>query len=190
MKRVLLFVITMLILSLIIGCATELKIGDNLPYQPKNGNQNAQTTNYDESEMQVSSVLVANDFEYAELTICEGTLTNSGATIMVENKSVDCFIYYSSIEYGLEKAVNGSWYRVPPTVTTRSGAAISEAIRPTLSRNWNIDWSSFYGELEDGEYRLVLNIEVFENVINEAGEIDNKMKAVGEYYLSVEFSII
>jgi len=189
-KRVFLFIIAMLILFLVTGCTTEPQTGDNLPSRPESVKQNAQTTPYDKSEMQVSSILVANDYEYAESTICERTLTNSGADILIENKSVDCFIYYSPIGYVLEQAVNGAWYRVPSTVTTRSGAAISEVIRPTQSRNWSVDWSRFYGELEDGEYRLVWEIEVYENVINEAGEIDNQMKTVGEYYLSVEFSLL
>jgi len=141
--------------------------------------------------MQESSVLVTNDLEYAIATICDGTLTNSSVNILLENKSVDTVLYYGPNGYSLEQMINGTWFRVPSAVTTRSGVAIYETVRPVQSKNWSVDWSYYYGELTTGQYRFIVSIVVNEiDLSDETYETEhNVYNPEKRYYLSVPFSI-
>jgi len=139
--------------------------------------------------MERSSVQITNDVEYVATSISDGTLTSSSVSIQIENKSVDKFVYYNPVGYYVEQIVDGIWFRLPLLTGTRGSSATEQVVRPTQTGFWRVDWSNFYGELTSGEYRIVWSARILGIELNKAGEIDNKMIAVGENYLSVEFWI-
>lgn len=108
-----------------------------------------------------------------EIDIKEGTLTRTGTTIIISDSN--------NIHYNYDE-----WFRIDKKMVT-NGNKWEEAVKITDSYSWieilyktkengklemKVDWSNLYGELEDGQYRLVKR------------QYDNEYK-----YFSVEFNI-
>ena len=108
------------------------------------------------------------------VSIKEGTLTNQGATFIIENNS-DRVLRYGE-GYSLEKKESNSWYEID---------AGKKVIHPILFElgvdngvELDIQWEYNYGVLESGEYRWIKKVS-FEK---EDGTFD-------DFYIGVEFSI-
>ncbi len=88
------------------------------------------------------------------MTIKEGTLTKTSATIIIKGKDVSC-----GYDYNIEKKENDNW----KSVTQIKGYFVPAVSCSSLigKLDFNLDWTERYGELENGEYRIVK--EVFTN---------------------------
>ena len=108
-----------------------------------------------------SSVPVTNDWEYAEMTIRESTLTNAGLSYIIENTSEAYTISFGA-DYGLEKKIDGEWYEMPLVLGGRRDViGISYSVLPGGSGEWHADWSERHGKLKAGEYRLIKPVTIF-----------------------------
>jgi len=108
------------------------------------------------------------------MTIKEGTLTKTGATVVITDVSGKKNVYGE--EYRIDKLQNGKWKELEVIVEGNYGwnligYYVGEDNTLELEHNW--EW--LYGELEIGEYRLVKNT-------SESGDSTN-------HYFSVQFTI-
>mgnify|MGYP005788807647 FL=1 len=108
-----------------------------------------------------------NTVNDGSMSIKEGTLTNSGLTLIITNLSNDEIILGE--EYSIDKKENGKWKPLTPIIDNYGFNAIGYILKPNNNFESNIDWKGLYGELESGEYRLIKN--------------------VNDKYVSVEFKI-
>lgn len=111
--------------------------------------------------------------EGISLTIKEGTLTKTGATLILKNEKYDEIQY--GAEYEIEIKKNNKWYKID---------ALLNFILPLYVLNkgsedeFNINWENGYGKLKPGEYRILKNITA-----------ENKDKGFESFYVSADFII-
>lgn len=107
-----------------------------------------------------------NQLENISITIKDGTLTKTSATIIITDLSVNENTYGEW--FRIDKKENGKWNEVK-----KIGEAWFNLIGYMVDENHQLElnqnWKDIYGELETGEYRLV--------------------KEVNHEYISVEFKI-
>lgn len=101
------------------------------------------------------------------MSIKEGTLTNSGFTLIITNLSNNEIILGE--EYRIDKKKNGKWKPLTPIIDNYGFIDIGYILKPNDDFETKIDWKWLYGELETGEYRLI--------------------KDVNDKYVSVEFKL-
>ena len=114
------------------------------------------------------------------MRVKEGTLTPSGAVVIVENRINDetvGIIGGVADDYHLEYSSNGKWYRV--NYLSGGHAVVSLGVWYSRGQHeMTIDWSMVYGELPPGQYRIMK---------------DYRASAQGgtseEFWLAAEFSI-
>lgn len=88
-----------------------------------------------------------------EMLIKEGTLTNNGVTVIIEDKNVRP--YYYGKWFQIEKKENGEWRKLE--TFNENDRIVGEAITVGEDKKLelDIDWTELYGELKQGEYRLI-----------------------------------
>lgn len=101
------------------------------------------------------------------MIIKDGTLTRTSATIIITDTSG------KKNEYGewfrIDKKVNGNWKKLDMKVDDYWIKLVAHKVDSNNKLEMNLSWKSIYGDLENGEYRLV--------------------KEVNNEYFSVEFTI-
>ena len=114
-------------------------------YDKTNTYVEARKNKEDKKEDEISDVV---------MTIKEGTLTNTGLTIILKNNTDDEYVY--GPDYYVEKYDDGKW-KEPSTITGDPLAwnDIAYTLKPNDSVELNIDFKLSYGELPVGEYRLI-----------------------------------
>ena len=118
-----------------------------------------------------------NNLEGITMHIKEGTVSSTGMTVVLENKT-DKHISYGD-PYTLEKNMDGKWFEVADILDGNYGFNdIGYKLPPSRANEWEVDWQWLYGKLDKGKYRLVKYVLDF----RQAGDFDR-------YYLAVEFEI-
>ena len=120
---------------------------------------------------------VVNNLEDVKMRLKEGTMSSTGMTVVLENKT-DKQITYGD-PYTLEKNMYGKWLEVVDILDGNYGFNdIGYGIEPFSTSEWEVDWEWLYGKLDKGKYRLVKYVLDF----RQARDFDR-------YYLAVEFEI-
>ena len=118
-----------------------------------------------------------NNLEGVTMRIKEGTVSSTGMTVVLENKT-DKQITYGD-PYSLEKNMDGKWFEVADILDGNYGFNdIGYGVEPLSTSEWEVDWEWLYGKLDKGKYRLVKYVLDF----RQAGDFER-------YYLAVEFEI-
>jgi hypothetical protein len=89
------------------------------------------------------------------LSIKEGTLTNTGATLILANNSSEDISYGEPYEIEVKK--NNEWYKIEAElnfIMPSYGLAVREV------REIELDWQYTYGSLSNGEYRIIKGIDI------------------------------
>lgn len=109
------------------------------------------------------------------MTIKEGTLTRTSATVIIKDNNKE---HGYGESYSIEKNENGEWKSVKQ-IGEYFINMITWSTGITGKLNFNIDWSKRYGELENGEYRIVKSVSTSEGKRELYAEftIENKDKA-------------
>ncbi|MBQ7031546.1 MAG: hypothetical protein IJN13_04160 [Bacilli bacterium] len=151
MKRICLFCLLIITISfLLVGCSSVLE-----------------NNKIDSEEM----------LENVTMVIKDGTLTKTGATIIINDLNGDDNTYGES--YRIDKKVNGKWQKLDVVIEGEYGFhAIGYTVNENNTLEMNIDWNWLYGELPSGEYRLVKDAAVTKN-----------NTYIGSKYVYVEFVI-
>jgi len=108
------------------------------------------------------------------LTIKEGTLTSTGATVITKDETGDKNGYGGPCEYKIEKLANNKWEKLYKKENCYSTSQEFYVDEKGLLETF-IDWTETYGKLETGKYRLTRN-----------ANLKNPHKS---YEFSVEFEI-
>ena len=120
-----------------------------------------------------SDIEITNDD--VSITIKDNTLTNTGATFILENNSNQTLGYGEP--YHLEVKDDDSWH-ILRTINEAAFIMPLYHLNPNESTELKIDWENFYGALEPGEYRLIKDAYFV---------IDDEIS--DNFYIGVEFTI-
>ncbi|MBD8038814.1 hypothetical protein H9635_18885 [Solibacillus sp. A46] len=104
-----------------------------------------------------------------------GTVTPTGLTVIIENRSNERFVYGQY--FTVEKKSEGNWYEVPILEEAYSFIDLGHNVAPLQSVEWVVDWEGYYGVLDNGEYRI---LKEFRN----SEETDDEI-----YHLAAEFIV-
>ena len=110
--------------------------------------------------------------EYLKMEINEEKTTNEGITFKLVNIS-DYDLTYG-LSYHLEKEENGKWYKVKPK-EEMNFIMIAYQLKKGEEKEENLKWTTYYGKLPEGKYRLVKSF--------------NLESTKEEFYTSLEFII-
>lgn len=87
------------------------------------------------------------------LSIKENTLSRNGLTLIIEDQTNRGYLY--NTQFQIDKKVDGKWkplkYLKKENVWSTQNLVVDENNKLELFLNWQ----SIYGELENGEYRLI-----------------------------------
>lgn len=96
-----------------------------------------------------------NNIENVKIEIKEGTLSKTGATIIIEDTNKEHYMY--GLHFRIDKKEENSW----KTLLAKENVIFND-IGYNISENnileLNQDWSLLYGELSEGKYRLVKSV--------------------------------
>ena len=88
------------------------------------------------------------------MTIKEGTLTRKSATIILESKND----YSCGESYSIDKKENGEWKSINQ-INSYTFNLLGLLPGKDGKIECNLNWSERYGELENGEYRIVKTLD-------------------------------
>ena len=98
---------------------------------------------------------VSNEVEGVSMTIKKGTLTKTGATVIITDINENKYDYGSSFRIDTKK--DNTWVEVE-----KIGDTAFNMIAYSVDKNNKLelkqDWSYIYGELDKGEYRIVKDV--------------------------------
>ena len=118
----------------------------------------------DKSDVQISDNGVS-------LSIKDGTLKNTGGTLVLKN-SIDSTLFYDDV-YEMEIRQDNEWHKI--NIEANFNGPLWE-LKENSQEDIELNWEHIYGKLVPGEYRIVKEV-YFEN------EEDQK------FYIAVEFEI-
>ena len=108
----------------------------------------------DDADIKTEDIIINRDREKVTIEVLMDAVTRNGATVVITDKNETSYGWGKS--YKLQQKIDDSWYDIVP-----QNEMIFEEIAYILDANGqfteNIDWTSFYGELSDGTYRIVKN---------------------------------
>lgn len=137
MKKVLLFVLTLLV-SALAACDNGNGVST--------GTNDWESTQYD----------TVNNFDGVSMTVKEGSVSPTELTVILENNSDKQGIYGEY--FLLEKEINGDWYQVPTIIDEYGFNDIGYELAPSEIEEFTIDWDWLYGDLKTGKYRIIKDI--------------------------------
>ncbi len=146
-------------------------------YEEMLESQNGNAPSAKDINLELTIYETINNLAGVTMKIKEGTLSTMGVSVILENKSDNEYIYGEF--FSLEKKINDRWYQFPVAIDGNYGFnSIGYDLSSEDSREWKVDWSWLYDNLDSGEYRIVKDVDYFRN----AGDYD-------KYYLSAEFKL-
>ena len=110
----------------------------------------------------VMSLLKTNEAEFnpadnVTMEIVDGTLTNTGATIVITDLSGEDNTYGE--DYRIDRLENGKWYELEDIVDGNVGwHMIGYKINDDNELRMDVNWEWLYGPLESGKYRIVKSV--------------------------------
>lgn len=98
--------------------------------------------------------------ENITMKIKEGSLTNTGATVIITNLSSDENVNLINSEFKIDYKKNEKWYRleskIKHEVTVMTGENVVDNKDNTYTQE--INWERYYGKLDKGHYRIVKEV--------------------------------
>lgn len=98
-----------------------------------------------------------NKIENVTMTIKEGTLTNTGATVVITDTNTNKNTFDS--EYRIDKKVNDGWVEAKRIDNNFAFKDLAWVAGNDNTITNNINWEKLYGELEKGQYRIVKKVD-------------------------------
>ncbi len=88
------------------------------------------------------------------MSIKEGTLKNTGVTLIIFNNSDKNIIYGNPYEMEIKK--DGEWHKIDVKLNFNEPAII---LKSKESNEIKIDWKDDYGKLANGTYRIIKSVD-------------------------------
>ena len=98
-----------------------------------------------------------NKIENVTMTIKEGTLTNTGATIVITDTNTSKHTFDS--EYRIDKKINDGWVEAKRIDNNFAFKDLAWVAGDDNTITNNVNWEKLYGELEPGQYRMVKKVD-------------------------------
>ena len=101
-----------------------------------------------------------NEVKGINMTIKKGTLKRTGAIIIITDYTDSSDLNSYGSYYRIDKKVNGNWEKLD---TVSDTGVVSDLLFYYVKNNkltMKINWKFVYGELEDGEYRIVKSVNI------------------------------
>ena len=89
----------------------------------------------------------------AQVTVKTVSGSATGARLEVRNDNSTEVIYGKA--YQIQKLVNGNWENVKPIAENIMFPAVGISIFGNTTGHIDVDWTDYYGKLENGQYRIV-----------------------------------
>lgn len=105
----------------------------------------------------INKEIVISELEGVTLEIKEGTLTSTGATIVITDNNSDKYIF--GLDFQIQKLEDGKWKSLKikkRQVIPAVGYTVNEDNKLEMVQDWEI----MYGKLSKGEYRLIKSISI------------------------------
>ena len=119
-------------------------------------NENNMVLDYNNECVLFKAVNLIKSINNVSLSIKEGTLTKTGATVIITDNNKDTYIYGES--FRIDKKENGEWKKLEIIDDTFGFTDIAWSVGNNGKLERKHDWSKLYGELAEGEYRLVKDV--------------------------------
>lgn len=111
----------------------------------------------------IDKVSELNNVKGVSMSIKEGTLTKTGATIIIKDISNKNNVYGEA--YRIDKYENNEWQELDVVVKGNYGwNDIGYYVDKNNELELSIDWEWLYGKLEQGKYRLVKSKSDLKNI--------------------------
>lgn len=99
----------------------------------------------------------SNKIENVTMTIKEGTLTNTGATVVITDTNITKHIFNS--EYRIDKKVNDGWLEAKRIDNNFAFKDLAWIVGDDNTITNNVNWEKLYGKLEPGQYRMIKKVD-------------------------------
>ncbi|MDN4493002.1 immunoglobulin-like domain-containing protein [Ureibacillus aquaedulcis] len=173
MKKI--FIPLAIISFALIGCSQESESQTSEPTTEYGSSSKSGSTEATEWEPTIYEKV--NNLDGVTMIAKEGTVSSTGLTVIFENNSNKHINYGES--FLLEKKINGKWYEIPDILGGNYGFNdVGYGLEPFEVTELYFDWDWLYGNLDNGEYRIVIDI----NDFRDAGDFD-------KYHLTAEFIV-
>lgn len=92
--------------------------------------------------------------EGISMVIKEGSLTNTGATVIITDRREDEEHTYGD-SFRIEKNVDGEWESLKTVVDDYGFNSIGYSVDENRTLELKVNWEWLYGKLDKGKYRLI-----------------------------------
>lgn len=131
----------------------------------------------DSTDLKASILDEVDTMDGVSMSAVKDSISPTGLSVELKNGSDRQVIYSEDIL--LEENIDDRWYHVPVVISEDYGFNdIGYELDPGEQQSIEIDWEWLYGELDDGQYRLVKRALDFRGT----GDFD-------EHHLTAEFEI-
>lgn len=131
------------------------------------------------TNVKVKDTAELNEIENVSMTIKDGTLTRSGATVIInDSNGVGTYVY--GTEFRVDKKVNGEWKELEYAHDDFGFTEMAYYVNDNGKLEFDCDWEYMYGKLSNGEYRIVKDTFL---------ESETPITEEDMLYFSVEFTI-
>lgn len=168
----------LMIISLIslLGCSNdEASLLELKPVADSSKSQDLKIQNI-KANWKTSEYDLLNEVRDVVMEVKEDSLSPQGLTIIFKNESNREIIFGE--KYILEMKVDDIWFEVPLLIEDYGWDNIGYELPYSGSRELQVNWKWLYGDLEEGQYRIIKNIVI----LQEAGSFR-------EDYMAAEFVI-
>lgn len=172
-KKMIIIIIVLIVVALLIPIPNKLRDGGTVEYKAllykvtkfHKLNENAPTGYDDGTKIKILGIQIYNDFiitgstikanevENVSMTIKDGTLTNTGATLIITDNNEKKHLYDEW--FRIDKKVDNRWEETTIINYDYIVNAIAFIIGEDGIAEEKVNWKDLYGELQQGQYRLV-----------------------------------
>ncbi len=114
--------------------------------------------------------------ENITMKIKEGSLTNTGATVIITDLSGDESVDLINRKFKIDYKKNEKWYRleskIKHEVTVMTGENVVDNKDNTYTQE--INWERYYGKLDKGHYRIVKEVKTDLYIAAEFDVLENQ----------------
>ena len=114
------------------------------------------SNNSNSSKLDLTNNNDERNIEKVKMSIKEGTLTRSSASIIILNNNDSPYAYDEWFK--IDRKVNNKWEEVSRINNNYIVRDIAYGIRKNKKLETTVKWGDLYGELKKGEYRLVKKV--------------------------------
>lgn len=105
----------------------------------------------------INKEIVISEIEGLTLEIKEGTLTPTGATIVITDNNSEKYTF--GLDFQIQKLEDGKWKNLK-VKKRQSILAVGYTVNENNKLEMVQDWETMYGKLPKGEYRLIKSISI------------------------------